>query len=140
MATKLTRRLLAGYPNLAAHDPEGYIAAMIAVMAEYPEWAGQRLIIKVDEENVEFPPPVPKLRKWLDEAIAPYRFAQEWEARTKAQLQERKALEAPDSDQHQAAERDLAQTYDAKHFTGAVAKHGRPTGVFEADRQVPYKA
>src|SRR6266446_5731093 len=68
-ATKLTRRLLAGYPNLAAHDPEGYFAAMIAVMVEYPEWAGQRAIVKVDEENTDYPPTVPRLRKWLDDAV-----------------------------------------------------------------------
>jgi hypothetical protein len=129
---KLVRRLLAGYPNLAAHDPKGYLAEMIEVMSQYPEWAGQRAIVKVDEENTDFPPPVPKLRRWLDDAVRPYRFAHEWNARTQKQIEDRPAEEV------RPTSTPSGQIYT--NFTEAFAKYGRPIGPFEAEREKPYRS
>lgn len=134
-ARKLVRRLLAGYPNLGAHDPEGYIIVLTEIMSGYPAWAGQRTILKVDEENAQFPPTGATLRKWLDEAIGPYKFAMEWDARSAKQLEERKEIES-----NQAPATNEQQNPSYVNYDEAVAKHGRPTGVFEADRQIPYKA
>jgi hypothetical protein len=132
-ARKLVRRFLAGYPNLAAHDPEGYVAEMIEAMSQYPQWAGERTIVKVDEKNDKFPPTVPQLRNWLDDAVRPYRFAQEWNTRSLKQIEERPADEAPPLS---AAQQCLV--YD--NFTQAVAAHGRPVGPFEAGRHISYRS
>ena len=141
MARKLTKRLLAGYPNLGAHDPEGYIAVMIDVMAQYPQWAGERAILKVDAENAQFPPSDKTLRKWLEEAVGPYRFAREWDARSNKQLEERKLLEAP---QEPIADSSEQRGTVYSNYDEAVAKHGRPIGVFEehhmgAKKTTPYR-
>src|SRR5260221_11642361 len=73
-ATKLVTRLLAGFPNLSSHDPQGYIAALVQVMSEYPLWAGNQAILKVDAEDTQFPPSDRTLRKWLDDAVRPRKF------------------------------------------------------------------
>jgi len=126
------RRLLAGYPNLGAHDPEGYIAALVAVMVEYPAWAGQRTILKVDEENTDFPPTDKRLRKWLDDAVRPYRFAEEWNARTAEQLAER-TTEA-------AASKAAPQEHRGKIVTcNDPQGQERPIGAFEQGRQLAYR-
>src|SRR5262249_2371794 len=66
-AARLVRRLLAGFPNLGAHDPEGYIAVLTKAMSEYPHWAGQEVIVRVGQtENAQFPPSERTLRAWLD--------------------------------------------------------------------------
>jgi hypothetical protein len=132
-ARKLVKRLLAGYPNLVAHDPEGYFAEMIEVMSQYPEWAGQRAIAKVDEENADFAPPVPKLRKWLDDAVRPYRFTQEWNARSQKQIGER----LPEDGSRPEPVSGGGKVFS--NFDDAVAAHGRPSGAFEAGRQIPYR-
>jgi hypothetical protein len=118
---------------LAAHDPEAYFAAMIAVMSEYPEWAGQRAIVKVDEENTDFPPPVPKLRKWLDDAVRPHRFTQEWNARSQKQIAERLPEHASTAEPVSGGGKVFT------NFDDAIAAHGRPFGAFEAGRQLAYQ-
>lgn len=127
------RRLLAGYPNLGAHDPEGYIAALIRVMAEYPQWAGERTIIKVDDEHADFPPSDKRLRTWLDEAVGPYRFAAEWEARAKKQIED----SGPDLSRPIAEPQGRVVTYGEYQATN---RKERPIGVFETEnRKVSYR-
>lgn len=113
---------------------------MIATMAEYPQWAGQRAIYKVDQDNNDFPPPVPKLRAWLDEAVAPYRFAKEWDERAAKQIEERHQLEAPQGEPKPQAPQGRTVTYGEALAMGMT----RPIGVFEeahgsAKRTVLYR-
>lgn len=135
-ATKLVRRLLAGFPSLSAHDPEGYLAAMVQVMAEYPLWAGQRAVLKVDEaENCQFPPTDRTLRKWLEDAVRPYRFAAQWEAQTRKQLAERPPEDQPKRYLGTSGNGGAGTVYS--NYDEAVARHGRPFGRFERERQLP---
>lgn len=136
-ASKLVRRFLAGYPNLGAHDPEGYIEAMIETMSLYPPWAGERVIIKVDEVNPEFPPSERQLRTWLDDAVRPFKFKQEWEARVKKQLEERSEYEAANGQAQSQLPPQEGQSYT--NFDQAVKLHGRPIGPFEHGRTAPYR-
>jgi hypothetical protein len=135
MARKLVKRLLAGYPNLGAHDPDGYIAALISVMAEFPQWAGERSVLKVDAENSSFPPTEKELRKWLSDAVGPYRFAREWDARSKAQLEERKLLES----KAPAADADEQRGTIYSNYDEAFRLHGKPLGPFDPGRTVRYR-
>jgi hypothetical protein len=93
MAAKLVRRLLAGYPNLTAADPEAYLTALIEVMQGYPVWAGERAITRVDPENKDFPPSDKRLRSWLDEYVRPVVFANQYAQQSAEQLAEREWLE-----------------------------------------------
>jgi len=142
-AAKLVRRLLAGYPTINPHDPEGYIAALVQVMAEYPKWAGDRSITAVDREKSDFPPSDRKLRTWLDEAVRPWRYAADWDARSQQQVKERKAIEPPKTSEAQPEEA-RGQIYTSANFHEAVAAHGRPLGVFETEhmgtkKTIPYR-
>jgi hypothetical protein len=134
-ARKLIRRLLAGYPNLGAHDPEGYIAALTECMSKYPLWAGQRTIFKVDEANKQFPPTEQELRGWLNDAVRPYRFSKQWEVATAKQLSEREELQGKEKAPEQPESRGTIFT----NYDEAVAAHGRPFGPFEPGRQLPYR-
>lgn len=125
------RRLLAGFPNLGAHDPEGYIACMIEVMVQYPEWAGNRTISKVDESNPQFPPSDRQLRSWLDDAVGPFKFTVEWDKRSRLQLEERAQIEASQEPAPQPQEG--VQSYT--NYDEAFKAHGRPTGRFEQPRR-----
>lgn len=134
-ASKLVRRLLAGYPNLSAIDPKSYLAAMIEVMGEYPAWAGQQAVLKVDEENSQFPPSDKTLRKWLEDAVRPYRFAQEWDERSRKQIAERPPEDPPKQYLGTTGDGGVGTVYSS--YDKAVGKHGRPFGRFEKDRQLP---
>lgn len=129
-AAKLVRRLLAGYPSLNAHDPEGYIAALVQVMADYPMWAGEMSILKVDAGNSKFPPTDRELRSWLNESIRPYKFAVEWNARTMKQLADRTIGEEPKT--YMGTKGDGGPGTIYSDFELAFKKHGRPKGVFES--------
>jgi len=93
MAVKLVRRLLAGYSNLTAPDPQAYLAALVETMESYPQWAGERAIMRVEEENNQFPPSEKGLRVWLEEIVRPARFIAQHNERSAEQLAERDRLE-----------------------------------------------
>lgn len=131
MAVKLVKRLLAGYPNLNAHDPQGYISALVQTMEEFPKWAGERTVLKVDIENAQFPPTDKLLRKWLDDMIRPYRFAAEWDVRSKQQIAER--IEDKSEPVFRGTKGDGGAGTIYSNYDLAFEKHGRPTGVFEKD-------
>jgi hypothetical protein len=71
------------------------MTALIADMLKYPLWAGKRVVECRASENPHFPPSAPALRKWLEDEIRPYRFAQEWDERARLQVEERKRLDPP---------------------------------------------
>jgi hypothetical protein len=128
-AAKLVRRLLAGYPHLNAHDPEGYIAALVQVMESYPAWAGERAIVRVDAENAKFPPTDRVLRGWLEEHVRPYKFGEEWNRQARKQI----AARAPDDEpkKYLGTIGDGGPGTIYSNFEEAFAKHGRPRGFFE---------
>lgn len=137
MAAKLVRRLLAGYPNLNAHDPEGYVAVLVQAMSGYPQWAGERAVLRVDAENMRFPPTEKVVRGWLEEAVAPFRFAEEWQRRARQQIADR----TPDEEgpKYMGTRGDGGPGTTYTNYDEAVAKHGRPFGAFDQERKLPYK-
>lgn len=131
-ANKLVKRFLAGFPNLGAHNPEGYILALVSVMVEFPIWAGNRVITKVDEVNPEFPPSERQLRMWLNEIVAPWRFAAEWNERARKQI-----AESPAPVEGRAAPEAQGEVFT--NYDEAFKKYGRPIGVNESGRQLPHR-
>lgn len=130
-AVKLVRRLLAGYPVLGAHDPEAYMAALIDTMSRYPAWAGERTIIRVDRDgDPKFPPAEAQLRKWLEEAVQPIRYAEEWSAAARRQIAQR----PPNASQpvFSGVKGDGGPGTIYSNYDLAVKNHGRPKGYFEA--------
>jgi hypothetical protein len=139
-AGELVDRLLRNYPNLNAHDPGGYINALGEIFSEFPRWAGDQAIVQMTAANPDFPPTGPRLRMTLADIMSPYRYAAEWDARADKQIAERKLLEAQPVPAESENKEERGQIYDATQFHDAVAKHGRPIGVFEtAGRKVPYR-
>lgn len=109
---------------------------MIQTMSEYPTWAGERAILKVDEEDSDFPPSEKKLRSWLNDAVSAFRYAEQWNARVAKQLADRRTDEPrPASPKGDGAPGTVYSNYDE-----AVKKHGRPYGPFEPGRMLPYEA
>ena len=41
---RLVKQLLNGFPNVNLTNPEGYMASLAAVFAEYPLWAGEEAV------------------------------------------------------------------------------------------------
>lgn len=107
---------------------------MIEVMSGYPLWAGQRMIVRVDEENPQFPPSDRVLRTWLEDAVRPYRFVQEWEERAAKQLAEREQIEAK-----REPIKETASTERGQIITNFDECKGRPIGPFEPGRQYTYR-
>lgn len=130
-ALKFVRRLLAGYPQVNLHDPQGYVAALVEVMEQYPAWAGQAAILKVDEEHAQFPPSDRTLRKWLEEAVSFWRANAERNRRIAKQLAEREPDEPAPKCMGVQGDGGPGTIYDYRGFHDAVAKHGRPRGPFE---------
>lgn len=135
-AAELVDRLLRNYPNLNAHDPEGYIAALGEIMLVFPRWAGERAIVRMAEETPDFAPTGPRLRATLADIVRPYRYAVDWDARARRQMREREAQGAK-AQQHTEAAGEQRGKIDT-NYAEAVAEHGRPFGAFEPGRKLPY--
>ena len=140
-AEQLVDRLLAGFPQLNLRDPDGYVAALVQVLMQYPSWAGEQAVLHRVCENPDFPPSDRRLRLWLADIVSPHRFVHEWNTKAKMQLAERKTIEDQRKDQQAGVStEERGQIYDATQFAEAVAKYGRPIGVFETEgRKVPYR-
>lgn len=111
------------------------MVALVQAMSEYPQWAGERSILRVDEENARFPPTEKVLRGWLNDAVSAFRFAKQWDDRTAKQIAER----GPDDDRptYLGTKGDGGPGTVYSNYVEAVKRHGRPFGRFDADRQLP---
>jgi hypothetical protein len=92
-AAKLVDRYLARFAYLSLPDPEGYQTALLEVAQRYPKWAGDWAIERANPDNPNLPVSSIVLRKWLEEIVAPHRSANEWDARSARQIDDRKLLE-----------------------------------------------
>lgn len=97
-ATERARTLFGCYRKGEAHDPDTYVAAIAAVLAEYPE----ETIWTVTDPRAGLPskvgwlPTVKEVRDACDDHYGPTRRALELEAAERRQLEERKTLAIPD--------------------------------------------
>lgn len=92
-------QLLGGYPALNLHDPETYIAKLVALLCGVSLWVGQRAVQRVaSSPEWKFIPPSVAGMVEACEHFAPSRsgldWADEWDARAQAQLEERAQIEA----------------------------------------------
>jgi hypothetical protein len=87
------KRLLGSYPVLNAHDPETYIANLVALFTGYPLWAGERALGPIKSAAPEWPPAEGKARKILEEQVSAHRFAAEFQRGAREHLHAR--LEGP---------------------------------------------
>src|SRR5262249_8873512 len=120
MATELVRRLLVGYPNLTAPDPEGYLAALVDAMEGYPQWAGEHAVMRVDEENKKFPPTEKELRSWLKEYVRPFVFERQYNLHSMEQLAESNRLERDSKEETPEQKREAVE----RHLRPAQEKYG----------------
>lgn len=113
--------------------------AMTEVMAAYPAWAGQQAIMRVDElADTKFPPTDRQLRAWLDDAVRPYRFAAEWNARSAKQIAER-SQDVPQLPNYLGTRGDGGTGTIYSNLDEAMRRHGRSIGPFESGRLLPYR-
>jgi hypothetical protein len=89
----LVRRLLGSYPTTNLHDPEIYMAELLAMFLRYPLWAGERGIHEAKRESPKFIPSVPTIELACEKLVKSQRqtltYAQQWDEQTKTQLEER---------------------------------------------------
>lgn len=139
-AAELVDRLLRNYPNLNAHDPQGYITALGEIMLAFPKWAGERAIVRMAEESPDFPPPGPRLRLTLKEIVSPWRFVAEWDARTREQFRKREERETRQNEDDPATSAPRGKIYSDYYEALAAAADGRsPFGAFSKERKLPYR-
>ena len=81
-------RLLGSYPSVNLHDPEIYVADIASLLSSYPLWAGEMAIDRV-KKTTKFIPTVADLHPELESAVKPLRYAQQWEQRAHAQIEDR---------------------------------------------------
>lgn len=72
------RKLLASYPSLNLHDPEGYVADIVSLLTGYPFWAGERAVDKIKDTS-KFVPTRAEIKPLLEEQVRIPRYAEEWD-------------------------------------------------------------
>jgi hypothetical protein len=123
------------------NDPDVLTAAFVAVLARYPKEIIQAATDPVSglPSHLKWLPTIAELRAECDRLS---KIAQASEQR-KADL-EKQIAESLQRDRELAnlppqAPREYGQIYDGTRFAEAVTKHGRPFGVFERGREIPYR-
>lgn len=89
-AGTLVKRLLGSYPVLNAHDPETYIANLVALFAGYPLWAGEQALGPIKSAAPEWPPAEGKARQILEDQVRTRRYSAEFERDATKQLEDRR--------------------------------------------------
>lgn len=109
--------------------------ALVQTMSGYPQWAGERSILRVDEENDRFPPTEKVLRGWLNDAVSAIRFAEQWKIQAAKQIAERGAEDTRPTFLGTKGDGGPGTIYSS--YEEATKRHGRPYGRFDAGRQLP---
>lgn len=96
MVTRYAKLLLGCYRTGDANDPEVYVAAITAVMSEYPEDVLRSIVDPRTgiPSKIEWLPKPAEVKSACEEIEGPRRRTREWERRTQEQLAERAELEA----------------------------------------------
>lgn len=94
----MIKRMMGGYPSLSVHDPKVYVAELVALLVGYPTTVGERALAQACRDSPNFIPTVPQVEKAItdDPFLAPrpaLTWADEWDARAQAQLDERERFE-----------------------------------------------
>jgi hypothetical protein len=90
--------LLSCYRTGDAHDPQMYVAAVVAVLSDYP----LDIVTAVTNPSTGIPaklkwlPTIAEIKTACEDIAGPRRRITEWEARSRAQLTERERLTAAD--------------------------------------------
>jgi hypothetical protein len=116
-AEMLARRLTGAYPSLKLHDPEIFVAELIASLLRYPAWVGEQAIEQAKRASPQFVPSVPMVTEACESVVGQTReamtYAHEWEEQSRRQLAQRKEQEAAEIEsleyRRRAAERILAE-------------------------------
>ena len=86
-AASLVRQMLRAYPVLNLHDPQGYLATLIALLMQYPLWAGQAATTAARRAS-EFPPSEAVLYPLLEEQVRTLRSVARIEQQRAQQLRQ----------------------------------------------------
>lgn len=102
-AATLVTRLLGSYASLNLHDPETYMAELVVLFLKYPQWVGEQAIVDAKRASPQFVPSVPLVEQAAEEAFGQTRHAltygEEWDERSRRQLQERAAIERAEKEE-----------------------------------------
>lgn len=126
-------RLLGCYPNGKPEDPKGYIAAVVAVLAEYPPEIARRICDPVTgvPRTCKFLPTVAEISDALEIAMVPLR--RRWRE-AKQEREEAARRSAPRALPDAAAKARVAQKL--KEFTGNLNPNPEPVP-FNRDGTAP---
>lgn len=117
-------------------DPEVFVTAVASILAQYPQEVGGQLSNPKTgiAGQCKWPPSIAEIREACDRFIAPAHRAMARQASIEEQFQEREKWDGAPRVPQPEPRGQILSNYDE-----AVAKHGRPFGVFEKDRQLPYR-
>jgi hypothetical protein len=98
MATKFMTRLMGSYPAPSLDDPKTYAAELVLMFIRYPEWVGEQAVVVARQTCPKFVPSVAEVEAACEAVFSQTRiamtYAQQWDARSAEQLEERAAIEA----------------------------------------------
>lgn len=120
-AAMLVKRLMGAYPSLSLHDPQVYIAELVAVFTQYALEVGERAIEQAKLESPKYVPTVPQVKAACQEQRRDHAFtyAMEYERRSQQQLMDRRERDREDEREplehrRQVAQRILAEYHGSK--------------------------
>jgi hypothetical protein len=134
--------LLGCYRTGEAADPEIYLAAVIDVLSNY---SFEVMLQAIDPNRglpakIKWLPNVAEIKEECERIVAPEREREERRKQLAQQLAERAQYERERGQSQPVADTEpRGEIYDMHEFHEALAKHGRPFGAFEKDRQLPYR-
>lgn len=120
-AAMLVKRLMGAYPSISLHDPEVYIAELVAVFTQYAIEVAERAIEQAKLESPSRVPTVPQIKAACQEQRRDHAFtyAMEYERRSQQQLQDWREIERenerePLEHRRQVAARILGEYHGSK--------------------------
>jgi hypothetical protein len=135
MAKYHAKLILGCYRAAEVSDPDVYTTAIMTLLARYPADIGARLSDPKDGVAGRFTwlPTVSEIREECDRLQAADVAVLKRRRDFAEQMQLREEMERPPPRPLPEPRGQILSNYDE-----AFAKHGRPTGVFEKGRQLPY--
>jgi hypothetical protein len=140
MATAYVQILFSCYREIEIADPQVYATACAAVFMHYRAEIGRAVCdpIKGLPAQLKWFPSIAEVRAECERLNEIVHASERRKVELEKQIAEAKQRDRELADLPKQARRQHGKVYDATQFNEAVANHGRPIGVFEYGREIPY--